>query len=194
MNGNQAIATEPIEITQDRFERHRRKCSICNHPDREEIEQEFVMWREAWSLARQYGIQDCRSIYRHAALTGLLDRRRANMRWALDSIIERRPDKVTADAVIRAVRAQTCLTDDNRWIEPPTHVVFSAAHRDELPHHSASQPQFLPQDAISLPLPSCGVMATLSPAAKPGSEMGGLMFAGENCENYPGESHCEADF
>ena len=105
--------------------RHRRKCSICRHPDREEIEQEFVNWHGVWHLAKQYHIDDHRSIYRHAAATGLIERRRANMRWALDSILECAPGKVTADSVIRAIRAHACLTDDNRWVEPASRVEFS---------------------------------------------------------------------
>ncbi|HUJ31645.1 MAG TPA: hypothetical protein VLY23_10225, partial [Candidatus Acidoferrum sp.] len=89
-------ASQPVDS------RHRRKCSICRHPDREEIEQEFVNWHGVWHLAKQYHIDDHRSIYRHAAATGLIERRRANMRWALDSILECAPGKVTADSVIRA--------------------------------------------------------------------------------------------
>ncbi|HUJ30128.1 MAG TPA: hypothetical protein VLY23_02525, partial [Candidatus Acidoferrum sp.] len=35
------------------------------------------------------------------------------------------PGKVTADSVIRAIRAHACLTDDNRWVEPASRVEFS---------------------------------------------------------------------
>jgi|SRR5580658_5800830 hypothetical protein len=106
-------------------ERHRRKCLICRHPDREEIEEEFVNWHDVWYLAKHYNISDHRSIYRHARATGLIVRRRENMRQVLDSIIERRPDRVTADSVIRAIRAYSCLTDDNRWVEPSSRVEFA---------------------------------------------------------------------
>ena len=112
---------DPIEVSP----RHSAKCTICSHPQREVIEEEFVNWHSVWHLARQYKIDDYRSIYRHAVAARLIERRRNNMRWCLDSILECAPGKVTADAVIRAIRAHACLTEDNRWIEPASHVEFS---------------------------------------------------------------------
>ncbi|HWG59308.1 MAG TPA: hypothetical protein VN661_09700 [Candidatus Acidoferrales bacterium] len=131
----------------DLYSRHQRKCSVCCHPDREEIEQEFVSWRDTWSLARQYEIQDYRSLYRHAAATGLLERRRANMRVALDAIIEQTPTNVTADAVIRAIRAQCCLTDHNTWVEPANNIVVTAipASARRAQHSDAAAPAAAPK-------------------------------------------------
>jgi len=122
--------------------RHRRKCTICRHPDREVIEQEFVNWHSVWHLAKQYKIDDHRSIYRHASATGLIERRRDNMRWCLDSVLECAPGKVTADSVIRAVRAHACLTEDNRWVEPPSRVEFTVAPKltIEMPTEAAAIP------------------------------------------------------
>lgn len=45
----------------------------------------------------------------------------------LDSILEKAPGTVTAESVIRAIRAYSCLTDDNRWVEPTSRVEFSVA-------------------------------------------------------------------
>ncbi|MGA3294899.1 MAG: hypothetical protein ABSE45_13060 [Candidatus Acidiferrales bacterium] len=68
-----------------------------------------------------------RSLYRHAHATGLYAARQKNLRSVLDRILENAGTiKVTSDSIIRAVRAYTCLTDDNQWIEPPTQVVFSS--------------------------------------------------------------------
>jgi hypothetical protein len=119
-------------------ERHKRKCLICRHPDREEIEEEFINWHDVWYLAKHYNISDHRSIYRHARATGLIVRRRENMRQVLDSIIERRPDRVTADSVIHAIRAYSCLTEDNRWVEPSSRVEFAVTK-------TAPQPQQPPR-------------------------------------------------
>ena len=116
-------------------ERHKRKCLICRHPDREEIEEEFVNWHDVWYLAKEYKISDYRSIYRHARATGLIVRRRENMRQVLDSIIERRPDRVTADSIIHAIRAYSCLTDDNRWVEPSSRVEFAVTKPAPQPQH-----------------------------------------------------------
>ena len=106
-------------------ERHQRKCLICHHPDREEIEEEFIHWRDVWYLAKQYDIADPRSIDRHARAFGLVERRRENRRYMLDRILENGPGKVTPDSVIQAIRAYSCLTDDNRWVEPPTRVEYA---------------------------------------------------------------------
>jgi hypothetical protein len=106
--------------------RHQRKCLICRHPDREDIEDDFLHWGNVWKLAQYYKIDDYRSIYRHARATGLLERRRANFRSALDQIIENAADaKVTGDTIIRAIRAYSCLDKEGRWAEPPTQVVFT---------------------------------------------------------------------
>jgi hypothetical protein len=106
-------------------ERHQRKCVVCHHPDREEIEEEFIHWRDVYYLAKQYDIRDCRSIDRHARALGLVERRRENRRYMLDRILENGPGKVTPHAVIQAIRAYSCLTDDNRWIDPPTRVEYA---------------------------------------------------------------------
>jgi hypothetical protein len=42
----------------------------------------------------------------------------------LDRILESGPGKVTPQSVIQAIRAYSCLTDDNRWVEPPTRVEY----------------------------------------------------------------------
>lgn len=121
--------TQPSEINEDRLERHRRKCQICDHPLREEIEEEFVNWHPVYRLAKNYDLADYRSVYRHATATGLIQTRRDNMRWALDSILEQAPGHVNADSVIRAIRAYSCLDENNKWSEPPTQVIFSVADR-----------------------------------------------------------------
>lgn len=121
--------TQVTEPNEDRLERHRRKCQICHHPQREEIEEEFVNWHPVYRLAKNYDLADHRSVYRHATATGLIQTRRANMRWALDSILEQAPGHVNADSVIRAIRAYSCLDDNNKWSEPPTQVIFSVADR-----------------------------------------------------------------
>jgi len=121
--------TQPTEINEDRLERHRRKCQICHHPLREEIEEEFVNWHPVYRLAKNYDLADHRSLYRHATATGLIYTRRANMRWALDSILEQAPGHVNADSVVRAIRAYSCIDENNKWSEPPTQGIFSVADR-----------------------------------------------------------------
>lgn len=109
------------------LERHQRKCVICAHPDRDAIEELFLHWHSPRSTAFDFGVP-VRALYSHAHATGLYLCRQDNLRAVLDRILER-ADRATvsADSVIRAVRAYTCLTSDNKWVEPPSRVIFSSA-------------------------------------------------------------------
>jgi hypothetical protein len=106
--------------------RHQRKCVVCHHPDLEVIEEEYLHWRDVWKLARQYKIDDYRSIHRHARALGLVQIRRENIFTALDYIVEKsEAAKVTGDTVIRAIRAYSCINEHGQWAEPPARVVFT---------------------------------------------------------------------
>ena len=106
-------------------ERHERKCLVCHHPERETIEDMFVHWHQPFRMAHDYDLP-LRSLCRHAHATGLLAARRRNLRCVLDHILERATSiHITSESIVRAVRAYTCLTDDNKWVEPATHVIVS---------------------------------------------------------------------
>ncbi len=151
----------PSENKEDTaLERHSRKCKICSHPDREAIEEQFIHWIRPVSIARIYGLE-WKSLYRHVHALDLVTRRSRNMKSVLENILERGPEaEITADAVLRTVRAYcTCLTDDNRWIDPPTPVVFTTQHQ--------LSPATAPQSIPGVP----GAEATIEiPAAPPQSE------------------------
>jgi hypothetical protein len=107
------------------LERHERKCVVCHHPEREAIEEFFVRWQQPHRMAQDYDLP-VRSLYRHAHATGLFAARRRNLRSVLEYILEDASvTQVTGDCIVRAVRAYTCLRDDNRWVEPATHVIVS---------------------------------------------------------------------
>lgn len=107
------------------IERHRRKCAICNHPQREAIEDLFVHWHRPDCVAGEYTVSET-SLYRHAHATGLLRTRRRNLRCVLEHMLEQGPTmQITSDSIVRAVRAYACLTNDNRWIEPTKRVVVT---------------------------------------------------------------------
>ncbi|HUJ30171.1 MAG TPA: hypothetical protein VLY23_02745 [Candidatus Acidoferrum sp.] len=111
--------------------RHSRKCSVCKHPDRDAIEQEYLRWRSPDEIAKAYGVADHSSIYRHAHATGLLARRRTTMRLVLEPIIEQAAVvRVTANAIVNAVRAYARINDQGEWTNPPAVVI----------HHSAENP------------------------------------------------------
>lgn len=103
---------------------HTRKCTVCHHPYRKAIELEFVRWRSAQDIADDYGVPDCSSIYRHARATKLFERRRANVRVALEPIIEKAEHaKVSAEAVVHAVRTYAQINDSGKWVPTKAHVV-----------------------------------------------------------------------
>ena len=116
---------KPVPYHRPPAERHSRKCQICHHPERDQIEEDFLLWRPLNYIAHEYNIPQM-AVYRHAHALGHFKARRDKMRLGLDRVIERGPQTlVTADQVIRAVRAQACLTDDNRWIEPARQLIIS---------------------------------------------------------------------
>ena len=129
--------------------RHARKCTICNHPEREAIEEEFLHWHHPDGIAAAYELGSERAVYRHAHAVGIYEQRRVNLCAALDHIVENAENaSVTADSVIRAIRAYSRLTPKGQWIEPPAQVVFSVA-RPGIPG-LADQSQ-VPKSNLQLP-------------------------------------------
>ncbi len=126
------------------LERHARKCAICHHPERAGIEEHFLNWHNTDAISNQYGLHDFRPIYRHARATGLLQQRRANLRFAAELIIEHADAVVpTAESVIRAIRISTRINDEGQWVEPPSHVIVSSGGR-------VTAPQYGPLPQISM--------------------------------------------
>ena len=83
--------------------RHKRTCSVCHHEQREEIESAFIGWRSPAAIAEDYRLADRASVYRHAHALGLFEKRRRNVRAALERIIEKAGEvDVTASAVVAA--------------------------------------------------------------------------------------------
>jgi len=97
--------------------RHERDCRVCNHPKREEIEQDFVAWKSPINLAALYKIPT-RSIYRHAHALGLFSKRNRNVRAALGQIIEHAGRvHVNAQAVVSAVAVLAKLNAAGQWVD-----------------------------------------------------------------------------
>jgi hypothetical protein len=125
------------------LDHHSRRCSICNHPEREIIEEAFLHWRRSWDLVREFKLHSRTSLYRHAHALGLFERRARNMRFALSVIIEEvETVSPSADAIIHAIRAYSCLDDSGRWTQPPSRHIVS---RGDLP------PSLKEADALNQP-------------------------------------------
>ena len=105
--------------------RHARKCSVCHHPDREFIDDDYLRWISPESIARQYKISHHSVVYRHADATGLRTQRRASLRATLEHFIEEAENvRVTAHSLVSAVRLYAQINDQGQWT-PPTrrHIV-----------------------------------------------------------------------
>lgn len=129
---NRRTPAENKELPPDQ-DRHSRKCQVCSHPSREEIEDEFIHWRKPRFIAKRYDISWA-SLYTHARVFDLFKQRGRQVRSVLENIMERGVETLTTgDTVLRAVKYCTCLTDDNKWIEPTSNVVFQTARGEPAP-------------------------------------------------------------
>jgi hypothetical protein len=113
------------------FDRHRRKCLICRHPDRQEIERDFLRWRSTREIAQDFGLADHSSICRHTHATGLTQQRERRVAYALHPILEQGEDvflKLTPNAIISAVRTYSQINDHGGKLrsKPVTNVYYVA--------------------------------------------------------------------
>jgi hypothetical protein len=107
--------------------RHKRTCSVCRHAERGEIETAFVGWRSSAVIADEFGLADRASVYRHAHALGLFEKRRRNVRAALERIIEKAGEvDVTASAVVAAVQAYAKINAAGEWIDRSETVSMNA--------------------------------------------------------------------
>ena len=97
--------------------RHEYRCTICPHAQRDEIEQAFVTWVSPDRIGKCYGVSRD-AVYRHAHALGLMEKRRRNLRSALERIIEKAGEvEVSASAVVGAVAAYAKINAAGQWVE-----------------------------------------------------------------------------
>ena len=123
--------------------RHAAECKICSHPQREEIELDFVNWRSPAAIARYYGLRNRASVYRHAHALNLFPKRQRNVRAALEKIIEHAGDvDVNAAAVVSAVGAYARINSAGQWVERTEHIdlnqLFDRMTATELDEYACS--------------------------------------------------------
>jgi hypothetical protein len=116
--------------------RHAFHCSICTHASREEIEIEFVNWSSPARIAKEFRVSRD-SVYRHAHALSLFEKRRRNVRVALERIIENAGEvAVGAAAVVSAVAAYAKINASGQWIERTEQVslnqLFDRMTREEM--------------------------------------------------------------
>jgi len=129
-------------------DRHSRKCQICSHPRRADIEQDFLRWLSPDRIAAQYGLADHSTVYRHVHATGLFKRRRDTIHLALDSILEQGNAvvNVSANSILQAVKFSAIL--DGKWVEPPRNRVAHTQRIDTQRVETAAVPPGSPNRQI----------------------------------------------
>ncbi len=91
---------------------------MCRHAQREDIEAAFVGWRSPAAIAEEHGLADRASVYLHAHAVGLFEKRRRNIRPALERIHEKVGDgEGTAAAGVAAVQAYAKINAAGEWID-----------------------------------------------------------------------------
>src|SRR5271165_287321 len=102
--------------------RHENQCRVCRHTRRTDIEEDFVNWASLAQIAKKYSVSRD-GVYRHAHVFGLTDKRRRNVRAALERIIEKAGEvDVTAAAVVAAVQAYSKINAMGYWVDRSEHV------------------------------------------------------------------------
>jgi hypothetical protein len=107
------------------FNRHKAHCSICVHPQREEIERAFIDWVSPAKIAAEFKLRDRYSIYRHAHALNLFPQRDRNLRAPLSRFIERADEApVTAGAVMQAITLFARINARGELVERDERVSF----------------------------------------------------------------------
>ena len=134
--------TKPsVEAKSVNLARHKAQCTICAHEKSAEIEAGFVNWESPAKLAEEYELADRTTVYRHAHALGLFEKRKRNVRAALERIIEKSGEvEVTASAVVAAIQAYAKINAQGQWVERSEHVnlneLFERMSKDELERYA----------------------------------------------------------
>jgi hypothetical protein len=121
--------------------RHARKCTVCHHPDREFIDQDYLRWLSPKKIAREYAISHQSVVYRHADATGLRAQRRASLRATLENFIEQAESvRATAGSVVAAVRLYAQINDQGQWTPPVRRHIVEHRYTSAAEAASASAP------------------------------------------------------
>jgi hypothetical protein len=81
----------------------------------------------ALPASSRFMLPDRSTIYDHAHATGLFAKRRRNLRYALEHVIERADERdISSHGIIAAIKAYASLTTSGEWIEPARRVIYTS--------------------------------------------------------------------
>lgn len=118
------------------FLSHSAHCTVCAHPQRENIEQKFTLWESPAKIAAEFKLRDRSAVYRHAHAVGLFSQRDRNLRTVLGRLIERIDEvEPTASAVVQAIGLYARINTRGELIERDDqvgiHELFEKMSHDE---------------------------------------------------------------
>lgn len=128
------------------FDRHARKCQICNHPDMDDIEDEYISWTATDCIRNSFKLKGESTIYRHARATGLDLRRRENLAVVLEKVLQEidNTETPTVSEILRAARILARLNPRGQWTFPPV-------TNDALSGHGLSRAEQADNSGVSTP-------------------------------------------
>lgn len=107
-----------ISTSKPNFVSHKSHCTVCAHPQREDIELKFTLWESPAKIAAEYKLRDRSAIYRHAHAVGLFSRRDRNLRAVLGRLVERIDEvELTAGAAVQAIALYARLNARGELLE-----------------------------------------------------------------------------
>jgi hypothetical protein len=126
-----------VPSKRSKISRNQACCTVCAHPERLEIEREFVSWKSPAVIAAEYKLCDRSSVYRHAHAFNLISKRDRNLRGALCRIIEGIDEvKPNAGAIVQAIALLGKINSRGELVEPREqvglHELFSEMTREEI--------------------------------------------------------------
>jgi hypothetical protein len=98
--------------------RHEYACKICAHKERDEIEASYVAWKSLREIETHFTVSKD-TIHRHAHAMGLDRKRSANVRGALERVIEKGLDsaEINGSALVSALTALAKLTETGQLVD-----------------------------------------------------------------------------
>ena len=94
-----------------RLRRHQSQCSVCSHPQRQELEEAWLDWGSTTLLAEKYGLSRD-GIYRHAHALGLFRERQNRIKRLYEKVLERLDTvKFSGSDLVKVLKEYTALCE-----------------------------------------------------------------------------------
>jgi len=109
MSGNtHSVSQEGLST---RLRRHESQCSVCTHPQRQEIEEAWLDWANTSGLAERFRLSRY-SVYRHMHILGLYRERQNRIKRLYEKILERGEiTSFSGSDILKALRDYTALCE-----------------------------------------------------------------------------------